>query len=200
MIAQPQRNYMTPDEYLEWEAKQEIRHEYVDGEVYAMTGGTLPHNTIAINLTTLLKQPVRSRGCRVFMTDAKVQLSESGNPYFYPDIAVTCHPDDKQSTQYLRHPCLIVEVLSPGTEAYDRGNKFTQYRRLPSLREYVLISSDSINVEIFRLNDRNKWELTPYTAGETLQLTSIDFGCPIALLYEDVDLSPQENNHAGIGT
>lgn len=198
MIANSQKRYMTPDEYLEWEAHQETRHEYVDGEVYAMTGGTLPHNTIAINLTSILKNHVRSRGCRLFITDAKVQLSESGNPYFYPDVSVTCHLEDKQATKHLTHPCLIVEVLSPATEAYDRGAKFAQYRRLESLREYVLISSEKISVEIFRLNDRHKWELTPYAAGEIVQLTSIDFEGKIELLYEDVELLPPENGYARI--
>jgi Uma2 family endonuclease len=188
MIATPDKPYMTPEEYLEWEAQQEVRHEYLNGEVYAMTGGTLPHNTIAINLTTLLKQPVRGRGCRVFMADAKVQISVVGNFYFYPDIAVTCHLEDKQSTKYLKHPCLIIEVLSPGTEASDRGEKFAQYRRLESLQEYVLINSEKLSVEIFRLNERHKWELTPYTAGETIQFNSIEFECLIELLYEDVDL------------
>jgi Uma2 family endonuclease len=183
---------MTPAEYLEWESQQEGRHEYLNGEVYAMTGGTLPHNTIAINLTALLKNPVRSRGCRLFMADVKVQISETGNPYFYPDVSVTCHPEDKQSTKYLKHPCLIVEVLSPGTEAYDRGEKFTQYRRLESLQEYVLISSTQPSVEIFRLNERCKWELTPYAASEIIQFSSIAFECPIELLYEDVNLSPVE--------
>ncbi|KJH71501.1 Uma2 family endonuclease [Aliterella atlantica] len=198
MIANSQKRHMTPDEYLAWEACQETRHEYVDGEVYAMTGGTLPHNTIAINLTSALKNPVRSRGCRLFMSDAKVQLSESGNPYFYPDVSVTCHPEDKQATKYLKYPCLIVEVVSPSTEAYDRGTKFAQYRRLESLREYVLISSEKISVDIFRLNDSHKWEFTPYAAGEIVQFTSIDFECPIELLYEDVELLPSENGYARI--
>lgn len=188
MIAHPHLHYMTPAEYLEWEAKQELRHEYLDGEVYAMTGGTLAHNTVAINLTTLIRQPVRNRNCRVFMADAKVQLSPAGNPYFYPDVAVTCHSDDKQATQFLQHPCLIIEVLSPGTEAYDRGVKFSHYRRLTSLQEYVLVSSDRINVEIFRLNDRGKWELTPYGSGEMVLFASIDFGCEIEKLYDDVIL------------
>jgi Uma2 family endonuclease len=188
MIATPDRPYMTPEDYLEWEAQQEVRHEYLHGEVYAMTGGTLPHNTIAINLTTLLKQPVRHRGCRIFMADVKVQISAAGNPYFYPDVVVSCHPEDRQSTKYLKHPCLIVEVLSPGTEAYDRGEKFAQYRRLESLQEYVLINSEKLSVEVFRLNERQKWELTPYTASEIIQFSSIEFECPIELLYEDVEL------------
>lgn len=190
MIATPDKQYMTPEAYLEWEAQQEVRHEYLNGEVYAMTGGTLSHNTIAINLTTLLKRPVRSRGCQIFMADVKVQISAVGNPYFYPDVVVTCHPEDKQSTKSLKHPCLIVEVLSPGTEAYDRGEKFAQYRRLESLQEYVLINSEKLSVEIFRLNDRHKWELTPYTASEIIQFSSIEFECPIELLYEDVELMP----------
>jgi len=188
MIATPDKPYMAPEDYLEWEAQQEVRHEYLNGEVYAMTGGTLPHNTIAINLTTLLKQPVRRRGCRIFMADVKVQISAVGTPYFYPDVVVTCHPEDKQSTKYLKHPCLIVEVLSPGTEAYDRGEKFAQYRCLESLQEYVLINSEKLSVEIFRLNERHKWELTPYTADEIIQFSSIEFECPIELLYEDVEL------------
>lgn len=178
---------MTPEEYLTWEAQQSVRHEYFNGEVYAMTGGTLPHNTIAINLTTLLKQPVRSRGCQIFMADVKVRIGEVGNPYFYPDVAVTCHPADKQSSQYLQYPCLIVEVLSPSTEAFDRGEKFSQYRRLASLQEYVLISSVKQSVEIFRLNDRQKWELTPHREGEIIQFSSIEVECPIELLYEAVE-------------
>jgi Uma2 family endonuclease len=189
MIAIPNPKLMTPAEYLEWEAQQEGRHEYLNGEVYAMTGGTLAHNAIAINLTSLLKRHVRSRGCQIFMSDVKVQLAETGDPYFYPDLAVTCHPEDKQSTKYLKHPCLIAEVLSPSTESYDRGEKFARYRRLESLQEYLLVCSTKISVEIFQLNERHKWELTPYVAGETVQLASIDFECAIELLYEDVDLS-----------
>lgn len=205
MIAIPDKPYMTPDEYLAWEEKQELRYEYVDGvvyarnEIYGMTGGTLPHNDIALNLYSALRSPVRTKGCRVNVADVKVQTSENG-AFFYPDLLVSCHPQDKTALKFVRRPCIIVEVLSPATESYDRGAKFAQYRRLESLREYVLISSDSINVEIFRLNDRNKWELTPYAAADTIQLSSIDFECPIELLYEDVELSPQEKDDARSGT
>jgi Uma2 family endonuclease len=195
MIALPDKPYMSPDEYLAWEEKQELRYEYVDGVVYArnevhgMTGGTLPHNDIALNLYSALRAPMRAQGCRVNVADVKVQTAEPGG-FFYPDLVVSCHAQDKTALKFVRHPCLIVEVLSPSTESYDRGAKFAQYRRLESLREYVLISSESVNVEIFRLNDRNKWELTPYAAGEIVQFPSLDFECPIELLYEDVELSP----------
>jgi Uma2 family endonuclease len=198
MIAIPDKPFMTPDEYLAWEEKQELRYEYVDGVAYVrndidgMTGGTLPHNDIALNLYSALRSPMRTKGCRVNVADVKVHTSEDG-AFFYPDLLVSCHPQDKTALKFVRHPCLIVEVLSPSTESYDRGAKFAHYRRLESLQEYVLISSDRVNVEIFRLNERHKWELTPYAAGETVQFTSIEFECPIELLYEEVDLSPEDS-------
>jgi Uma2 family endonuclease len=188
VIAIPNPKLMTPAEYLEWEAQQENRHEYLNGEVYAMTGGTLAHNDIALNLYSSLRAHIRARGCRMNAIDAKTQITEQG-PFFYPDLLISCDPRDKAAVKFVQFPCLIAEVLSPGTESYDRGEKFAHYRRLESLQEYLLISSTKPSVEIFRLNERHKWELTPYEAGETMQLTSIDFECAIELLYEDVDLS-----------
>ncbi len=199
MIAVPQKPRMTLKEYFEWEVQQDCKYEYVNGEVYAMTGGTIPHSAIAVNLAAALRPHVRGRSCQVLSSDAKVAISESG-PSFYPDVHVTCDPRDRGAIDAIRYPCIIVEVLSPSTESYDRGAKFAQYRQIESLREYVLISSDRINVEIFRLNERNKWELTPYAAGETVQLTSIDFECPIELLYEDVELSPQATDDLRTGS
>ncbi len=193
MIAISDKPYMTPEEYLEWEETQELRYEYVDGvvyakdEVYGMTGGTLAHNDIALNLYSALRSPIRTKGCRVNVADVKVQTAETG-AFFYPDLLISCDPRDKTAIKFVRFPCLIAEVLSPSTESYDRGAKFAQYRRLESLREYLLISSEKISVDIFRLNERHKWELTPYAAGEIVQFTSIDFECPIELLYEDVEI------------
>jgi len=186
MIANAQY-FFSPEKYLEWEERQEIRYEYVNGEVYAMTGGTLPHSGIALNFGVLLKNHLRGRGCQVFNSDAKVGVKEKG-PFFYPDVNVTCDPRDRTALKFVQHPCIIAEVLSPSTEAYDRGSKFAQYRRFESLKEYVLISSDSINVEIFRLNEKGKWELTPYGEGDEIELTSVDFKFSIDLLYEDINL------------
>jgi Uma2 family endonuclease len=188
MITTPDKRYMTPEIYLEWEAQQEVRHEYLNGEVYAMTGGTLPHNDIALNLYSSLRTHIRSRGCRMNVIDAKIRIAEHG-PFFYPDLLISCDPQDKSALKFVQFPCLIAEVLSPSTESYDRGEKFAQYRRLESLQEYVLISSAKPSVEIFRLNERHKWELTPYSAGEMIQFSSIGFECPIELLYEEVVLS-----------
>lgn len=188
MIAIPDKPHMTLEEFFQWEVQQDSKYEYINGEVYAMTGGTVPHSAIAVNLLAALRPHVRNRSCQVLSSDAKVAISETG-PSFYPDLSVTCDPRDRGAIEAIRYPCIIVEVLSPSTESYDRGNKFAHYRRLESLREYALISSDRINVEIFRLNDRGKWELTPYSPGETVQLTSLEFECAIEVLYEDVELT-----------
>ncbi|MGG6268031.1 Uma2 family endonuclease [Leptolyngbya sp. AN03gr2] len=192
MIAHPKFSF-SPQEYLEWEEQQDIRYEYAEGEVYAMTGGTIPHSAIAVNFVSLLKSHLRGRGCQVLNSDAKVGITEEG-PFFYPDVNVTCDERDRTALKFVQYPCLIAEVLSPTTEAYDRGGKFAQYRQLESLKEYVLISSDSINVEIFRLNQNNKWELTPYSKGDEIQLVSVDLKFSIDLLYEDINLNLDEES------
>ena len=185
MIVNPDRKFMTPQEYLDWEEQQPIKYEYINGEVFAMTGGTLPHSSIALNLASALKSHVRGKGCKVFIADAKVGVSENG-PFHYPDVMVSCDERDRNARKVIYHPCLIVEVLSPSTESFDRGRKFQQYRRISTLREYVLISAEEIMVECFRLNERGSWELSTYAEGEEIYLSSVDFRCGIALLYEDV--------------
>ncbi|MEG3863805.1 Uma2 family endonuclease [Microcoleus sp. herbarium12] len=199
MIAQPKFQFMTPQEYLDWEEQQPIKYEYMKGEVFAMTGGILPHNSIAVNLTSALKNHLRGKGCKVFMADAKVGVSQNG-PFHYPDVMVSCDPQDQRARKVIYHPCLIVEVLSPGTEAFDRGQKFRNYRQIETLKEYVLIEADRLNVECYRINEKGKWELTAYsldatTTDETeveVDFPSVDFRCPISLLYEDV-VFPEDN-------
>ncbi len=152
---------MTPQEYLEWEEQQPIKYEYVNGYVYAMAGGTIPHNRIAVKLTTALENHLGDKRCFVLSEDVKIGISEQG-PFHYPDVMVTCDDRDRRAIKMVRYPCLIVEVLSPSTEAYDRGDKFTHYRRISTLKEYVLVSPDRMSVECYRLNERGKWELTHY--------------------------------------
>jgi Uma2 family endonuclease len=197
MIASPEPRYFTPEEYLDWEAQQPLRYEYVGGEVFAMTGGTVAHNTIALNLAAALRGHVRGGPCRVFMADVKAQAQSQG-PFYYPDVMVSCDVGvacpqdtrDRSAVRLIQYPSLIVEVLSPSTEAYDRGGKFAQYRRISTLREYVLINAETVEVECFRLNAAGKWELNPYGDGEEVYLESLDFHCPIALIYEDVVFTP----------
>jgi Uma2 family endonuclease len=184
MVATPHPQTMTVEAYLEWEPCQEIRYEFVNSKVFAMTGGTLPHNDIAINLLTALRPHIRTQGCRINISDAKVNVTPS--IYRYPDLVVSCDERDRTALNAIEHPKLIIEVLSPGTESLDRGDKFREYRTLPSLEEYVLISSTQINVEIYRRGEGRLWLYTAYQLPDIIQLESVGFEFPIALLYEDV--------------
>ncbi|PSO54456.1 MAG: hypothetical protein BRC35_13930 [Cyanobacteria bacterium QH_10_48_56] len=192
MIANPQLNWMSPQEYLEWEPTQEIRYEYIDGEIFAMTGGTKSHNRIALNLVTALDSYLLEKGCDIYIADVKVQVSLAAS-YHYPDVVVTCNSRDQDSSQFVQYPCLIVEVLSPSTEAYDRGGKFAQYRKLESLQEYVLIQSEKIGVECFRRNQQGLWVLYPYEQGDTITLESVGFSLPVETLYRQVIFDSTES-------
>lgn len=186
MIAIPQTpQKMSVEEYLEWEAQQEIRHEYVNGEVFAMTGSTIPHNDIALNFYTALRPHIRSTGCRMNVSDVKLQVSFQSR-YYYPDVIVSCDPQDLNSRQFIQNPKIIVEVLSPSTSAKDRDEKFTCYLKIPTLQEYILIDSQKIFVERYCRGEGRMWLYYSYTAGEMITLSSIGFNLPIALLYEDV--------------
>lgn len=203
MIANCELPRMNPQEYLEWEEQQPIKYEYVNGFVFAMTGGTLPHNDIALNLASALKTHLRDKGCKVQMVDVKLGVSKSG-PFHYPDVMVSCDSRDKAARLVMYYPCLIIEVLSPSTEGFDRGDKFKHYRRIKTLKEYVLISQEKMSVECYRLNERSQWELTPYSVDESttegteieVYFTSVDFRCPISLIYENVELPAPSSNAA----
>ena len=187
MIASPAPQSMTVDAYLAWEPHQELRYEFVNGTVYAMTEGTVPHNDIAINLLTALRPHVRAQGCRVNIADVKVNVAPS--VYRYPDLVVSCDDRDQTAVKAIQFPKLIVEVLSASTEARDRGEKFQEYRTLPSLEEYVLISSTQVNVEIYRRGEGRLWLYTAYQQiGDTVPLASLGLELPIAQLYEAVNL------------
>jgi len=192
MIATPQQPpKMSFEDYLEWELQQDIRYEYVNGEVFAMTGGTIPHNDIALNLYRALYPHLRSRGCRVNVSDVKVQVSPK-SIYYYPDVIVSCDPQDLNARKFIQKPKLIVEVLSPGTSAKDRGEKFTYYLTLPSLQEYILIDSETISVERYSRGEGRMWLYYPYQAGDTITLSSIEFEFPIELLYEGIVFETDE--------
>ena len=179
--------YITPDDYLAAEEISPIRHEYRDGEVFAMTGGTRNHHTIALNLATALKIQLRGSGCHVFMEGMKLRIEES-NSFYYPDIVVTCDDRDRPNNeQYINHPSLIIEVLSPSTARFDRTEKFADYRTIPSLTEYVLVSTDRQAVEVFQRSDRGVWQLA--NPGDHVQLISVNIMIAIAEIYDDTDIS-----------
>lgn len=185
MVATAQPQKMTIEQYLEWEPQQEVRYEYVNGEVFAMTGGTVPHNDIALNFYRALYPHLRSRGCRINVADVKLQIS-STSPYYYPDIIVSCDPRDFNARQFIQAPTLIIEVLSPSTEVKDRGEKLAYYRALSSLQEYVLVDSRQISVECYRRGEGRMWLYYPYASGDLITLESIAFTCPIENLYENI--------------
>ena len=187
MIANLNSSYISPEDYLEGEKISPIKHEYIRGEVYAMAGASKAHGIIALNLATRLKNHLRGSGCIPYTTDIKVRI-EVADVYYYPDVTVTCDERDSTSLNedFIRYPRLIVEVLSPKTAAFDRGDKFADYRTLESLEEYVLISQERISVECFRRNSSGRWELYVYSSGDEIHLASVDFRFPIEALYEDV--------------
>ncbi len=186
MVTAPQE-YISPEEYLEGEKRSEIKHEYIDGEVYATAGASDAHVTVTGNLYMLLRNHLRGSGCRVYMADMKAQIQRRSR-YYYPDVMVTCDAQDRDSEYSKSHSCLIIEILSDSTEAKDRGIKFQDYRRSPSLQEYVLVSQDTMNIDVFRRNEKGRWELHSFLEGEEVEFTTVDFRCDIAAIYEDVTL------------
>lgn len=185
MIANKNTNYIPPEEYLTQEKLSPIKHEYIDGQVYAMAGASDAHVTIAGNLFALLRNYLRGSGCRVYMSDMKAHI-ETANTFYYPDVMVTCDARDKALPNHKKYPCLIVEVLSESTEAFDRGDKFINYQQLPTLQEYILINQKRQRLECFRRNAEGLWVLYAYTQGSEIHLASIDFRTNIDNLYEDV--------------
>ncbi|MBD2295081.1 Uma2 family endonuclease [Anabaena sphaerica FACHB-251] len=176
---------LTPEEYFVWEEKQLLRHEYINGEVYAMSGGTQNHGRIASNIIFIVKGHLRGSGCQVGNSDCRVNILETKD-YVYPDVSVTCDERDRTAIQAIQYPCLIVEVLSPSTASYDRGDKFRLYRRNPSLQDYVLVDAEKIAIDLYRKNDRGNWEIFNYQSGDNIELRSIDLSFPIESVYEDI--------------
>ena len=186
MVASPQQDYITPEEYLQLEQESDVKHEYIDGYAYAMAGANDGHVTVSGNLFALLRSHVRGSGCRVFISDMKTRVEKS-NRYYYPDVMVTCDERDRENTTEKKFPCLIVEVLSDSTEAFDRGDKFADYQLLETLQEYVLINVKRQRVECFRRNSEGFWVLQSYTSEQKyFELKSIKFQGDMSALYEDV--------------
>ena len=184
MVASAQQSRLTPQEYFEWEAQQTLRYQYFNGEVFAMTGGSIPHADISLNVSSILRSHLQGR-CKVRNSDAKVGITDDG-PFVYPDVSVTCDDRDRTAQKFSRYPCLIVEVISPGTEAYDRGGKFSLYRSLETLKEYILVNSQAKSVEVFQRNDEDSWMFVPYSEGDEIELTSLGLSISMDSIYEDV--------------
>ncbi|MBD2148609.1 Uma2 family endonuclease [Pseudanabaena sp. FACHB-1277] len=186
MIATPKFDYITPDQYLEMEEQSEIKHEYIDGYVYAMAGANDPHVTIASNAFMMIRNHLRGSGCRVYISDMKARI-DSLNRFYYPDVMVTCDPRDTESQNQKRYPKLIIEVLSKSTEGFDRGDKFADYQQIETLEEYVLVNTKRQRLDCFCRNQDGLWLLKSYSGEQDkFQLSSINFEGKFAELYEDV--------------
>lgn len=191
MISVAKDNFLpSPKEYLVWEEKQLEKYEYIDGQVYAMGGGSVNHGRIAIRLTALFDAHLEDSGCITGNSDIKVNIVETNN-YTYPDASVTCDQRDKSNPNYFTYPCLIVEVLSDSTEAYDRGNKFRLYRQNSVLKDYLLVSSTSIEIDLYHKNDAGEWIILNYQAGDLIELKSINLSFPIEQVYRNLILTPE---------
>ncbi|MEP0859473.1 Uma2 family endonuclease [Trichocoleus sp. DQ-U1] len=178
--------YISKEDYLEGERVSPIKHEYRRGQVYATVGAKKPHIIIASNLVRILGNHLNNSPCLVLSSDIKVRL-ESADCYYYPDVAVTCDEQDTNSTDdFILYPILVIEVLSPSTAAFDRGEKFADYQTSPSLREYALIHQSQMSVECFRLSDSGDWVSQIYHQGDEVYFASIDFRCDIASIYQKV--------------
>lgn len=178
--------YFTAEEYLQLEHISPIKHEYLQGQMVAMAGASKAHVIITGNLSALLVNHLRGTACIAYATDMKVRLPAL-EVFYYPDLAVTCDDRDLRSDQdFIVHPKLIIEVLSDSTEAFDRGDKFADYKSNPAFEEYVLIHQKQVLVERFQRKSDNLWIPYNYQVGSMVEFASIGFTCEIAALYENL--------------
>lgn len=184
----PVKTYLTPEEYLALEEKAEYKSEYYKGEIFAMSGASINHNRIVINLAAQLNLRLRGSKCEAFMNDMRLWVEEK-ELYTYPDIVVICgdtqfYPDRDDT---ITNPLLIVEVLSNSTKNYDRGDKFQFYRTLPSFKEYVLVDQYDYHVENFYIGSEGQWMLKEYNDKEnSLKLFNVEFQMHLQDIYHGV--------------
>ena len=204
MAASAAHTRLTPEEYIAFERKalpnaEIIRHEYINGELIAMSGASRAHNLITINISTALHSRLRGSECETYANEMRVSTPTTTS-YFYPDIVVVCEEPHFEDEVFdtLLNPIILVEVLSPSTEVYDRREKFAHYRQLPSLREYVLVSQDKVLVEHYRRQEKQgttpvtgkDWIFTDFQEiEEILPLISIQCELPLLEIYERVKFS-----------
>jgi Uma2 family endonuclease len=180
---------MSVAEYLELEKTSPVKHEYLDGEIYAMAGASKRHNQVGNNLNDHLRPHLRGGPCSVFTFEVKVYI-EALNTFYYPDLVVACDPADNDQ-YFVKRPILVVEVESPTTSIIDRREKLLAYKKLDSLIEYVRLSQDSISSEVARRDEDGNWSSEQLGLEDELRLTSVGIRIPLASLYEGVQFPPE---------
>ncbi len=190
MVFQHERR-VSLDEYHEIERTSDVKYEYADYHIYAMSGGTSEHSRIAMNLSTALSIHLGNNVCQVFNSDMKVLPLGDENPSYFPDVTVTCTPDDyKRGSTALRSPRLVIEVLSPSTAYRDRGEKLRVYQACPSCEEYAMVSSHHREVEVYHREGADMWTLTRYRHEQVVTLTSVGLAMPVVEIYAHTDVPP----------
>lgn len=176
--------YLSIEEYLKFEKDSPVKHEYIDGQIYAMAGASATHNRIARNICNRLDDHLADDECEPFISDMKVWVSET--VFYYSDVVVACDPPDSDP-YFRRKPVLIIEVSSPGTERIDRSEKLLAYKRVNSLKEYVIIAQDRVHIEIFRRLDSGQWQWEALTEmNEELRLQSVGLTLNVPEVYRRV--------------
>ncbi|MGE0084421.1 MAG: Uma2 family endonuclease [Desulfococcaceae bacterium] len=188
-----EKTVFTKEEYLEMEAQALEKSEYYSGEIFAMAGGSRNHSIICINLAWALREAVNRKECTAFDSSMKVDIKEP-DAYVYPDLSVVCGDIEfpENSTDIICNPVLVMEVLSPGTESFDRGKKFCYYRSIPSLREYVLISQSEPLIERYFMENKGRWIYAVSNGLEdVLALQSLDSNIFLKDIYQKVVFEKQ---------
>lgn len=181
---------LSPEDYLRLEAQSPARHEYVAGEIYAMTGASIRHNLIALNIASSLRSHLKSSSCRVMMEGVKLHVARD-NAYYYPDVMVSCDPRlEKLSANdmVVEQPVVVVEILSESTAGTDRREKMSAYRKLASLKEYVLVEQDTRHIDIYRRVGDVGWEQVILEGADVLELASLEFRLPLDEIYDGVGI------------
>jgi Uma2 family endonuclease len=180
---------LSPDEYLREEELAKVKHEYLDGRIYAMSGASERHNRISGNIFFALRSLTRGKPCGVFMADMKVR-ERTSNIFYYPDVMLVCDPSDDHP-YYKERPCLIVEVLSPSTATIDRREKWRTYRDMSSLKYYLVVNSDQVEVEVYSRAEDGGWQVAQLEGGEVLTINCPPIQAALSLedIYEDTGLA-----------
>jgi Uma2 family endonuclease len=188
MVAHPLPPPLSVEESLELEQNSTIKHDYLDGYLYAMAGGSVDHGAIAVNVIAALRPRLRGGLCRVYNSDVKVRLTP--HRFVYPDVSVSCDARDFADghAQFINYPRLILEVLSAKSADYDQGDKFGMYCALSSLETYVLVATDRVAIEVRTRQDNGVWQTIRFGPGDQVVFPSLAISCPIAVFYEDIAL------------
>ncbi len=184
-VSAKQKQYYTPEEYLAFERSSEFKSEYLNGQIYAMAGGSPEHSAITVNVTVELGLQLRTKPCQALSSDMKVRTTPTGL-FAYPDLSIVCGEPQfhDQVRDVLINPTVIIEVLSPSTEAYDRGKKFFQYRHIESLADYILIEQDEARIDHYVRQVDNRWLLSTASGLESqLYIASIDCTLHLSEVY-----------------